>query len=219
MTELIEQMFSIFDREEFSFKKLKEQYSEEELGQIKSDYKKVWQTWKQVNLNVAAKLPEGEFAKVHVESWTNGWNLRDHFWAAYRLASMANQSPCIGVMLDKKQLQVYLMFQHYKSEKRGDTPEQYNHLLAEIPKWSKTIDVNHWYLWDKNEMEFADHLTLADYLANTEKKTGFDKEANKSSFLLGKFAFRGKDEVPNMEKYMVGGIKNLLPLYQKLLIR
>lgn len=41
MAELIEQMFSIFDREEFSFKKLKGQYSEEELGQIKSDYKKV----------------------------------------------------------------------------------------------------------------------------------------------------------------------------------
>lgn len=73
-------------------------------------------------------------------------------------------------MLDKKQLQVYLMFQHYKSEKRGDNPEQYNELLADIPTWAKNRKINNWYLWDKNEMEFADHLSLSEYLADTKSK-------------------------------------------------
>ncbi|MDH5101058.1 glucose-6-phosphate 1-dehydrogenase family protein [Lactobacillus kefiranofaciens] len=214
MTELTEEMYEIFDRNEFSFKKLKEQYSEEELAQIKTKFKDVWQTWKQVNLNVYQELPQ--FAKVHVESWTNGWNLRDHYWASYRLSTLADKSPCIGVMLDKKQLQVYLMFQHYKSEKRGDTPDQYNELLTDIPTWAKDRSIKNWYLWDKNEMEFADHLPLQDYLTNLEKQNSFSLEARKTSFLLGKFAFRNQDQVPDMEKFILDGIRQLLPLYEKL---
>ena len=184
MTELTEEMYAIFDRNEFSFKKLKQQYSEDELAQVKTDFKEVWQNWKEVNSNVYQKLPQDKFAKVHVESWTNGWNLRDHYWASFRLNTMADKSPCIGVMLDKKQLQVYLMFQHYKSEKRGDNPEQYNELLADIPTWAK----NH----------------------------KFNEEAVKTSFLLGKFAFRNQDQVRDMEEFILNGIEQLLPLYGKL---
>ena len=68
MTELTEEMYAIFDRNEFSFKKLKQQYSEDELAQVKTDFKEVWQNWKEVNSNVYQKLPQDKFAKVHVES-------------------------------------------------------------------------------------------------------------------------------------------------------
>lgn len=216
MTQLTEEMYAIFDRDEFSFKKLKSQYSEDELAQIKTDFKEIWQTWKEINLNVYQKLPQDKFAKVHVESWTNGWNLRDHYWAAYLLNALADKSPCIGVMLDNKQLQVYLMFQHYKSEKRGDNPEQYNKLLTDLPDWAKGRTTNNWYLWDKNEMEFADHLSLNEYLTDAEKQTSFNKEATQSSFLLGKFAFRKQDQVADMENFILDGIGQLLPLYRKL---
>ena len=50
MTQLTEEMYAIFDRDEFSFKKLKSQYSEDELAQIKTDFKEIWQTWKEINL-------------------------------------------------------------------------------------------------------------------------------------------------------------------------
>ena len=41
MTQLTEEMYAIFDRDEFSFKKLKSQYSEDELAQIKTDFKDI----------------------------------------------------------------------------------------------------------------------------------------------------------------------------------
>ena len=214
MTKLTNDMYIIFDRNEFSFKKLKEQYSEEEIAQIKAQFKDVWQIWKEVNLNVSQQL--SQFAKVHVESWTNGWNLRNHYWASYRLNTLADKSPCIGVMLDKKQLQVYLRFQHYKSEKRGDTPDQYNELLTDIPIWAKNRVTQNWYLWDKNDMEFTDHLPLQEYLTNLEKQKSFNLEAGKTSFLLGKFAFRDRDHVSNMEDFILDGIKQLLLLYKRL---
>lgn len=164
MTALTESMFVIFDQPEFSFKKIKENHSPEEVADLKEKFKAVWQVWKKVNQTVASQLPTGEFAKVHVESWTNGWNLRDHYWASYRLASLADYNSCIGVMLDKKQLQVYLMFQHYKSEQRQGTPDEYNQLLDKIPEWANDIDATRWYLWDKDEMEFSDHMSLTKYV-------------------------------------------------------
>ncbi|ATO52616.1 hypothetical protein LA20531_02470 [Lactobacillus amylovorus DSM 20531] len=216
MTELTEDMFAIFDQPEFSFKKIKENHSPEEVAQLKDEFKAVWQTWKAVNQTVAKKLPNEKFAKVHVESWTNGWNLRDHYWASYRLARLENASSCIGVMLDKKQLQVYLMFQHYKSESRDGTPEEYNHLLTDIPDWCKNIDKSYWYLWDKDEMEFVDHLSLEKYLNDSSVQKQFNDEAKKTSFLLGKFAFRKQDRVDDMEEFILSGINELTPLYEKL---
>lgn len=215
MTKLTKGMYEIFLRDEFSFKKLKQEYSPAEVDQIKADFKAVWQVWKQINQNVAAQLPQGQFAKVHVESWTNGWNLRDHFWASYRLTQFAQQSPCIGVMLDKKQLQVYLMFQHYNSQKRGDTPRAYNKLLADIPSWSKNLSVDNWFLWDKDEMEFADHLSLEEYLTNEAKRDAFNTEAKKSSFLIGKFVFY-PTELVNCEDFISQTIAQIVPLYQKM---
>lgn len=216
MTALTAEMFAIFDQPEFSFKKLKVTHTPEEVASLKAQFKAVWQVWKQVNQMVAKQLPAGRFAKVHVESWTNGWNLRNHYWASYRLATLADHNPCIGVMLDKKQFQVYLMFQHYKSEQRQGSPDQYNQLLGQVPAWSKEVDVSHWYLWDKDEMEFVDHLSLRDYLADPQRQAEFNCQAQQTSFLLGKFAFRGRDEVPSMEDYIVAVINELIPLYEKL---
>ncbi|WP_251575465.1 glucose-6-phosphate 1-dehydrogenase family protein [Limosilactobacillus agrestimuris] len=217
MTALTEKMFAIFDQPEFSFKKIKENYTPAEVDQLKAEFKEVWQKWKQVNQNVASQLPVGKFAKVHVESWTNGWNLRDHYWASYRLNELADYNPCIGVMLDKKQLQVYLMFQHYKGEQRQGMPDEYNNLLKKVPTWAKMIDLNNWYLWDKNEMEFDDHMSLKDYLTNKRQQASFNAEAQETSFLLGKFAFRNQDQVNSMEDFILVTINELTPLYEGLI--
>lgn len=216
MTQLTEEMYKIFDQPEFSFKKIKENKTPEEVDELKAQFKEVWQVWKQVNQNVAKQLPAGLFAKVHVESWTNGWNLRDHYWASYRLAKFADYNPCIGVMLDKKQLQVYLMFQHYKSEERQGSAEKYNQLLKDIPNWSENLNLNSWYIWDKDDMEFNDHLLLRDYLKNNTLQKSFDEKATQTSFLVGKFAFRNADKIDNMEEFILSGIKEILPLYEKI---
>ena len=216
MTQLTKEMYKIFDQPEFSFKKIKENKTSQEVDKLKTQFKEVWQVWKQVNQSVAKQLPEGLVAKVHVESWTNGWNLRDHYWASYRLAKFADCNPCIGVMIDKKQFQVYLMFQHYKSEKRQGSVEKYNQLLKDIPTWSENLNLDNWYIWDKDDMEFNDHLLLSNYLKNNTLRKSFNEKANQTSFLVGKFAFRDVDKIDNMEEFILAGIKEILPLYEKI---
>lgn len=68
MTVLTDKMYRIFDQEEFSFKKLKANKTPDEVAEIKSEFKEVWQIWKSVQLNVSKQLPAGKLAKVHVES-------------------------------------------------------------------------------------------------------------------------------------------------------
>jgi hypothetical protein len=161
-------------------------------------------------------LLTGKFAKVHVESWTNGWNLRDHYWASYRLQDLADANPCVGVMLDKKQLQVYLMFQHYQSENRKITPEQYNELLADIPSWSKQIDLQNWYIWNgEMSSEFDDHTKLSDYLKQIDIQKQFKSELSDATFLVSKFVFRDQQHDVNMEDFITNAIVDLLPLYEK----
>lgn len=46
MTVLSEDMFAIFDQPEFSFKKIKENYSPAEVAELKNTFKLVWQEWK-----------------------------------------------------------------------------------------------------------------------------------------------------------------------------
>lgn len=192
------------------------QHSEAEVAELKDEFKGVWQTWKAVNQAVAPNLPTGKFAKVHVESWTNGWNLRDHYWASYRLQDLVDANPCVGVMLDKKQLQVYLMFQHYQSENRKITPEQYNELLADIPSWSKQIDLQNWYIWNgEMSSEFDDHTKLSDYLKQTDIQKQFKSELSDATFLVGKFVFIDQQHDVNMEDFITNAIVDLLPLYEK----
>ena len=59
MTALTESMFVIFDQPEFSFKKIKENHSPEEVADLKEKFKAVWQVWKKVNQTVASQLPTG----------------------------------------------------------------------------------------------------------------------------------------------------------------
>ena len=65
-------------------------------------------------------------------------------------------------------------------------------------------------------MEFSDHMSLTKYINSRDVQQQFNKDARKTSFLLGKFAFRGKDQVDNMEEYIDSVIRQLTPLYEEL---
>lgn len=205
--------FQLFDRKSFAFKQLKEQYSSEEIEQIKQDYQAHWQKWKALQQAVAKSLPkEYRMEKPKIESWTNGWNLRNHFWSAYRDPQHENQNACLAVLLNKKQLQVYLMFQHYKSEERAGSLTEYNTLLAMLNEWRKGIDIKDYYIWPQVEHELADHLPLAEFLADDAQPEKLMKAMQGRSFQLGKLFFK-ETSISNTEQVIRQTMKELAPLY------
>jgi hypothetical protein len=211
--ELTRADFQLFERDLFTFKQLKKVKTAKEIEQIKADYKAHWQQWKALQLQVAKQLPAAfQMDKPKVESWTNGWNLRNHFWSAYRSRDSHNENACLAVLLNRKQYQIYLMFQHYKSEERTGISEEYNQLLERLPEWSQQVDITDYYIWPQLEHELTDHLPLSVYLADEKKQAELKKALAGKTFQMGKLLFK-TEQIVDIEERTVATLKELAPLY------
>lgn len=206
--------FQLFERDFFAFKQLKEFYSLDEVEQIKQNYKEHWQKWKTIQQTVAKSLPENyHMSKPKIESWTNGWNLRNHFWCAYRNPQHRNQNACLATLLNKKQFQVYLMFQHYKSDERAGSLAEYNELLSTLQSWSKQVaDIESYYIWPQVEHELTDHLPLTEFLADHNQPEKLKTAMQDRSFQLGKLTFK-TENAPDIVQETLKALEELAPLY------
>lgn len=205
--------FQLFHRQSFSFKQLKADLSETEITKIKTEYQQHWQQWKALQLAVSDSLPENfGMKKPKIESWTNGWNLRNHFWCAYRSATRQNENACLATLLNRKQYQIYLMFQHYQSDKRTGSPEAYNQLLDLLPQWSRSVAIENYYIWPKSEDELTDHLPLASYLADEQVQKEFHQSIQGETFQIGKLFFAS--DIYDVEQVTVDALQELMMLYQ-----
>lgn len=215
--DLQKQMLDLFDRSTFSFKQLKEMYSAGEIEQIKCTYKTNWQQWKKLNQEITSLLPDDlAMLQPKVESWTNGWNIRNHFWCAYRSSNRKEENACLATLLNKKQYQVYLMFQHYKSDQRNGSIEEYNALLEQMNEWSQTIDIQHYFIWPQVEHELEDHLPLSEYLASKEIQHSFKEQLLDRTFQIGRLYLAEDLPLINCEKQTVATLEELARLYKKI---
>ncbi|MBL5005072.1 hypothetical protein CUZ96_0714 [Enterococcus lactis] len=205
--------YQLFDRDNYAFKQLKEIHTPDEVEQIKQEYKAHWQKWKEIQLQTAALLPDTYgMSKPKIESWTNGWNLRSHFWSAYRSESRQDENACLAVLLNQKQYQIYLMYQHYKSDTREGSVEGYNQLLSLLQEWSTQVAIEEYYIWPQPENELEDHLPLSVYLSDKSKQEELRETMGDRTFQLGKLFF-SPNEYTNIEEKTAEALKELAPLY------
>ena len=210
--DLMKEDYQLFDRDNYAFKQLKEIHTPDEVELIKQEYKAHWQKWKEIQLQTAALLPDTYgMSKPKIESWTNGWNLRSHFWSAYRSEDRQNENACL-VLLNQKQYQIYLMYQHYKSDTREGSVEGYNQLLSLLQEWSTQVAIEDYYIWPQPENELEDHLPLSAYLSDKSKQEELRETMGDRTFQLGKLFF-SPNEYTNIEEKTAEALKELAPLY------
>ncbi|EGP4797263.1 hypothetical protein FJB45_001364 [Enterococcus faecium] len=211
--DLMKEDYQLFDIDNYAFKQLKEIHTPDEVEQIKQEYKAHWQKWKEIQLQTAALLPDTYgMSKPKIESWTNGWNLRSHFWSAYRSESRQDENACLAVLLNQKQYQIYLMYQHYKSDTREGSVEGYNQLLSLLQEWSTQVAIEEYYIWPQPENELEDHLPLSVYLSDKSKQEELRETMGNRTFQLGKLFF-SPNEYTNIEEKTAEALKELAPLY------
>ena len=151
-------------------------------------------------------------SKPKIESWTNGWNLRSHFWSAYRSEDRQDENACLAVLLNQKQYQIYLMYQHYKSDTREGSVEGYNQLLSLLQEWSTQVAIEEYYIWPQPENELEDHLPLSVYLSDKSKQEELRETMGNRTFQLGKLFF-SPNEYTNIEEKTAEALKELASLY------
>lgn len=211
--DLMKEDYQLFDRDNYAFKQLKEIHTPDEVELIKQEYKAHWQKWKEIQLQTVALLPDTYgMSKPKIESWTNGWNLRSHFWSAYRSEDRQNENACLAVLLNQKQYQIYLMYQHYKSDTREGSVEGYNQLLSLLQEWSTQVAIEEYYIWPQPENELEDHLPLSVYLSDKSKQEELRETMGNRTFQLGKLFF-SPNEYTNIEEKTAEALKELAPLY------
>ncbi|TAQ16222.1 hypothetical protein EWU52_08950 [Enterococcus faecium] len=211
--DLMKEDYQLFDRDNYAFKQLKEIHTPDEVEQIKQEYKAHWQKWKEIQLQTAALLPDTYgMSKPKIESWTNGWNLRSHFWSAYRSESRQDENACLAVLLNQKQYQIYLVYQHYKSDTREGSVEGYNQSLSLLQEWSTQVAIEEYYIWPQPENELEDHLPLSVYLSDKSKQEELRETMGNRTFQLGKLFF-SPNEYTNIEEKTAEALKELAPLY------
>lgn len=170
--------FALFDRDYFQFRQMKE-FTPTLVEGVKAEYKARWDVWKDF-----AALCQREtvgFGKPKVESWTNGWQVRSHFWAYYKGLSRQDSASMIAILLNKNNFRIYLEWHAYRSSDSVTSYEDHAKWVAFLPEWIRElgIDVREYQVWTSYEDEPDNFVALADYLEDSEPILAFLENSKK----------------------------------------
>ncbi|TDQ58129.1 glucose-6-phosphate dehydrogenase-like protein [Mesocricetibacter intestinalis] len=145
----------LFNLPFFQFAQLKK-YTPELIPAIKQDYKRHWNEWKQVILQTEEYL-DSAFAAPHIERWTNGWQLRAHFFAYFKYSSQQDSAAILSVILNRRRLLMELNWHSYRAESSRISLQQYNRWTDYPALWEEFGDFE---IRHCDESEYADFLRL-----------------------------------------------------------
>ncbi|MDD7570104.1 MAG: glucose-6-phosphate 1-dehydrogenase family protein [[Actinobacillus] rossii] len=198
------QTCELFNIPFFQFAQMKK-FCPEQIPQIKADYKREWNEWKACILQVSQQLG-APFAKPHIESWTNGWQVRAHFFAYFKYEFNQNSAAILSVLLNRRRLQVCLDWHCYRADRSQINLQQYN-------QWLDNLDKNQfadWEIWRGDESEYDDfrkvkQLVEQDWLLRSDN----------DFWCIGRNIEKSALDKINPVEFITESIRNLLPLYEK----
>jgi len=115
MLSLTAESCELFNIPFYQFAQMKK-FCPEDIPAIKADYKLHWDNWKAIIQEVAKQLGT-PFAKPHIESWTNGWQVRAHFFAYFKYEFNQNSAAIFSVLLNRRRLRVCLDWHCYRADR------------------------------------------------------------------------------------------------------
>ncbi|OOF54662.1 hypothetical protein BKK56_08640 [Rodentibacter genomosp. 2] len=204
MLSLTAESCELFDIPFYQFAQMKK-FCPQDIPSIKANYKRHWDNWKAIIQEVAKQLGT-PFAKPHIESWTNGWQVRAHFFAYFKYEFNQNSAAIFSVLLNRRRLSVSLDWHCYRADRSQINLQQYN-------QWLDEFDFNafsHWDIWHGDESEYngfrqVNQLETKDLLLHSDQDfwcIGHNIEKN---------ALQNTDTVSFIENT----IRGLQPLYER----
>jgi len=198
------QSCELFNIPYFQFAQLKK-YCPEEIPQIKADYKREWNKWKDTILQVSHQLGT-PFAEPHIEKWCNGWQVRAHFFAYFKYEFNRNSAAILSVILNRRRLQVCLDWHCYRANRSQINLQQYNQWLDDFD-FTRFADFD---MWRGDDSEYSDfppvkQLSETDLLLRSEE----------DFWCIGKNKEKAALDQLNVVQFITDTIRELLPLYEK----
>ena len=142
----------------YQFAQMK-QFAPDSIEGVKAQYRAAWTDWRDFVLAVQAALAAQGivFAAPHIERWCNGWQVRAHFFAFFKLPGFERDAPILSLILNRQRFTVSLDWHAYKAAQSHISLAQYHQWLDQIgqPQWAN------WDLWRGKDSEYAEHKTVA----------------------------------------------------------
>ena len=187
----------------YQFAQMKK-FCPEEIPRIKADYKAHWDNWKATILQVSAALGS-PFAKPHIESWTNGWQVRGHFFAYFKYEYHLNSAAILSVLLNRRRLSVSLDWHCYCADRSQINVQQYNQWLENFD-FARFADFD---IWRGDESEYDDVRQV-----NQFTQQDLTLRSDKDFWCIGHNAEKADLDKLDATQFIVESIRDLLPLYE-----
>ncbi|WP_040977161.1 HI_0552 family protein [Necropsobacter massiliensis] len=188
----------------FQFAQMKK-FCPEDIPRIKADYKRHWDHWKRCILQVAGELGT-PFAKPHIESWTNGWQVRGHFFAYFKYEFNLNSAAILSVILNSRRLSVSLDWHCYRADRSQISLAQYN-------RWLENLDFQRYAqfdIWRGDDSEYADFRQLGACCA-----ADLSLRDDGDFWCIGKNLEKAQLDDIDVVAFIARTIRELAPLYEK----
>lgn len=177
----------------------------EEIPAIKARYKIEWDNWKAIIQAVSAQLGT-PFAKPHIESWTNGWQVRAHFFAFFKYEFNQNSAAIFSVLLNRRRLSVSLDWHCYRADRSQINVHQYNQWLENFD-FEKFVDFD---LWRSDESEYDDFRQT-----NQFEQKDLSLRDDEDFWCIGKNVEKTNLEKLDVVTFITQTILSLKPLYER----
>ena len=194
---------ALFNIPFFQFAQMKK-FCPEDIPQIKADYKAHWDRWKATILQVAAELGT-PFAKPHIESWTNGWQVRGHFFAYFKYEYNLNSAAILSVLLNRRRLSVSLDWHCYRADRSQINVQQYNQWLEHVD-FARFAEFD---IWRGDESEYDDFRKVSQL---SPKDLTLRSEADLCC--IERNVEQAELDKLDVTQFIVESIRDLLPLYE-----
>ncbi|WP_038320916.1 HI_0552 family protein [Kingella kingae] len=138
----------------YQFAQMK-QFAPDSIETVKAHYRVAWTDWKQFVQQVQAALQASglPIGATHIERWCNGWQVRAHLFAFFKLAGHEHDAPILSLILNRQNLIVSLDWHAYRAAKSNSTVGQYHGYLAQLAH----ANWHDWHIWRGKDSEYAPH--------------------------------------------------------------
>lgn len=193
----------IFNIPFFQFAQMKK-FCPQEIPAIKARYKAQWDNWKALIQAVSAELG-APFAKPHIESWTNGWQVRGHFFAYFKYEYNLNSAAILSVLLNRRRLSVSLDWHCYRADRSQINVQQYNQWLEHVD-FARFAEFN---IWRGDESEYDDFRKVSQL-----SQKDLTLRSDEDFWCIGRNVEKAELDKLDVTQFIVESIRDLLPLYE-----
>lgn len=198
---------TLFELPFFQFSQLRK-YAPDEIEPLKAAYKQAWNQWRQIIRQTADLLGE-DFAPAHIERWSNGWQLRAHFFAFFKYRQYQSSASILSIILNRRRLSLSLDWHAYRADRSAYSLDYYQQWAVAL---NQSADLRRQYadfeLWQDSDSEYADYKTLA------EHPNPLPLLVAPHYYIIGKQLNASELGAYDSSQWLAEHIRALLPLYE-----